>query len=207
MSEKATEEAPKKKKGKLPIILVLVLVLAGGGFFVMKGKGKKAPPPVALAPTASIIEIKEDILVNLYGTETYLRCKIQLHPAKDAKKEHIEHALPLILDTIYARCRKTTLAGISSPEGLSLLKRQLCSDINWQLEKLEEATEPPKDDAKAEKEKKKGKKGKDEAADEENPDVMPEVSKLPKLEDLEHPDWDSDEGPILKIYFTSFASQ
>lgn len=189
----AKAEAP-KKKGKMPLILGLVLVLGGGGFFMTKGK-KKEVPEAKLAPHASIVEMKEEFLVNMKGGETYLRCKIALHPEALAKKPEIEGAGAAISDAIYSRLRATTLESVQTDEGLHLLRRQLVSDINWVIESMSahEAEEP-----------KSKKKKKDEEDLETGP---PTLKELPDPEELENPKWDSDEGPILKLYFTSFATQ
>lgn len=192
----AKAEAP-KKKGKLPIILVLVLVLGGGGFFMMKGKNKPKEE-IKLAKTEAMIEIKDEFLVNLYGSDSYLRCKVSLLPDSKAKKEEIEHANPAIVDAIYARLRRTSLEQLNRDEGLVWLRRQLASDLNWTLEHLEakEAEAAAGDDKK--------KKKKDEEPVEMTP---PTLSTKIDPEEIEHPEWDSDEGPILKVFFTSFATQ
>ncbi|MBS1705029.1 MAG: flagellar basal body-associated FliL family protein [Armatimonadetes bacterium] len=205
MSDKAAEKAPaeegkKKKGGKLPLIIGLVVLLAGGGFFMKSRGGKKEVPAIKLAKMESMIDLKEEFLVNLAGGEHYLKAKIQLLPSDKAKKEELEHAAPAIMDVIYSRLRKTTLKQVNSPKGFQLLKRQLAIDINWAVESLE-----PKDEHKDEKKKdEKGKKeehAKDESAGPE------ELTQLPDPTELQHPDWDNEEGPILKIFFTSFATQ
>lgn len=190
----AEAEAPKKKKGKLPLIVVLV-VLLGGGFFMMKGKGKKEEPEIALAKLDAMVALPEEFLVNLAGGQTYLRTKIALLPAATAKKEEIDKATPAIMDAIYGRLRRTELKQINDPDGLQLLKRQLASDINWTLEKLNSHKE---EESQSKKKKKK----------DEHEELGPEeITKIPPADELDHPDWDSEEGPILKIFFQSFATQ
>ncbi|MBL8088180.1 MAG: flagellar basal body-associated FliL family protein [Chthonomonas sp.] len=189
-------EAP-KKKGKLPIIIALVAILGGGGFFMTKGKKKdEGPPELKLAKTSSMIELKDEFLVNLAGGDTYLRCKISLLPTDTAKKEEIEHAAAAITDSIYARFRQTSIEEINKDDGLVRLRRQIASDVNWTLEKLEGS-----DAAHGDKKKKKKK-------DEEAVQMTAPTLKGPiDPEELEYPEWDSDEGPILKVFFTSFATQ
>lgn len=199
MSE-AAEKEPKKKKGKLPIIIVAVLVLGGGGYMKMKGGGKPVVPPIELGAPASIVEIKDEFLVNLSGGNNYMKAKISLLPKKDAKKEEIEHLMPILVDTIYTRLRKTSLSVLNGPDGVALLKRQLAQDLNYQIEQFEHKEAPPAEPPK----KKKGKHVEEEPEVEAKP---AEITKLPPDSELEHPDWDSDEGPILKVLFTSIATQ
>lgn len=201
MSEAAATEKP-KKKGKLPIIIVAVLVLGGGGYMKMKGGGKPVIPPVELGEAASIVEIKDEFLVNLSGGNNYMKAKISLLPKKGAKKEEIEHLMPILVDTIYTRLRRTSLAMLNGPDGVPLLKRQLAQDLNWQLEQFEHKPAPAPE---PEKKKKKGKHDEEEKPEgEERPE---EITKMPAPDEMEHPDWDSDEGPILKVLFTSIATQ
>ncbi len=192
MSDKAEKGEGKKKGGKLPIILVLVLVLGGGGFFMSKKGKKEEEPAVKLAKVDQLVDLKEEFLINLAGGQSYLRCKVQLHPADGVAKADLEKAAPVIIDSIYSRLRRTTIRTVNHPDGVRLLKRQLAADINYKLNSVLPGKEEPK-------KKKKGKKDEDEGP--------PQITQLPDPEELEEPDWDSDEGPILKVYFTAFATQ
>ncbi len=183
MSE--AKEAP-KKKGKLPIILIVVVVLAAGGFFKMKGGGKKEAPAVKLGETESLGEF----LLNLNGSEdgeTYLRAEISMQMKEGVKKEEFEKDLPAIKDTVLQILRTKTAAELSA-RNMPILKFEIAAKVN---KLLNEASE--KSDGADEGKKKKKKK------DEEEESADPE--------EREHPDWDSDEGPVLKVFFTSFATQ
>lgn len=194
----ANAEAP-KKKGKLPIIIILVAVVGGGGFF-MKSKGaKKEEPAVKLAKIDQMVELKDEFLVNLAGGQNYLKCKISLLPAATAKKADIEKFAPVILDTINQRLRSTTISFLSQKDGVAILKRQLAQDVNHQLEILMADPEHAKPEAKAPKKRQK--------QHEEEQEKLEEITKLPTPDEVDHPEWDHDEGPILKIFFTSFATQ
>ena len=46
-----SDDAPKKKGGKLPIIIALVAVLGGGGFFMTKGKKDAKKEPREINPS------------------------------------------------------------------------------------------------------------------------------------------------------------
>lgn len=179
MSEK-TEEAPKKKKGKLPIIIALVAVLGGGGFFAMKGKGKEEDkvPELKLGKT---LDIKDEILVNLKDSNsTYLRTTISLVLAEGTEPTKVEPEMSEILDAINMRLMDKSLSELRTLEGKRKLKRELAADIN-------EVIGEPEAEAKTEK--------KEESKEEAKVEF-----KVPE-------DWDSDKGPVLKVLFRSFATQ
>lgn len=178
--EKATEVAAPKKKGKLPLILALVVLLGGGGFF-MKMKGG---PPVKEEITLGTIEPLEEFLVDLNNRQVYLRVEIALHLKKGFEKKSFDENLMPIRDAIILRLRSKNPSELSSTGGLVRLKHQIAADINRSLEKLVHKDEKAKDS------KDKDAKDKDD-----------------KPKEREHPDWDSDEGPVLKVYFKSFATQ
>ncbi|MFN8219572.1 MAG: flagellar basal body-associated FliL family protein [Fimbriimonadales bacterium] len=178
MSEaKKTEEAPKKKKGKLPMIIALVAILGGGGFFMMKGKGGDAKKPAIVL--GAIEPMPEEFLVNLSTSPNYLRTAISLHMAKDFKKEDLEHNIGAVQDAIGSVLSSKMPSQIRTLKGKKALKEEIARAIN---EVLAEGHEADKG-----KEKPKEEKKKDEKAPEN--------------------DWDSQTGPVLKVYFTSFATQ
>ncbi len=197
MADEPKEQPKGKSKGKLPIIIVLVLVLAGGGFFMMKGKGDKPKEPeVALGEKVAL----GDFLVNLRDGRTYLQTSIVVHLAEgkalgeakggeggEGKADDTEMA-PLQSAVIKTLSSKS-LEEVSSPEGKIKLQRELAEVLNKEIEAQEAAD--AKDGEKGSKDKKK-----DDSEEESKSDG-----------EREHPEWDSDTGPILRIYFTKFASQ
>ncbi|MBS1722048.1 MAG: flagellar basal body-associated FliL family protein [Armatimonadetes bacterium] len=195
MSEAAAPEAPKKKKGKLPIIIALVLVLGGGGFFGMKmsSGGKKVVPKVELGETIALGEF----LVNLADGHTFLKADISVQVEKGKHLEegggggHEGKAEPPapVRDAVIGVLSSMQLRDISSPAGKAALKKLLAKAINEAVPHKEEGKEGGKDEGKEHKKEKKPKKG--EAEEEEVVD----------------PSWDSQKGPVLKVYFTNFATQ
>lgn len=208
MSE-AKEEAPKKKGGKLPLILVLVLVLAGGGFFMMKGKGKKhkAKPAVVLGE----IHPMPEFLVNLKGGVTYLRMEIGIQTTKGFEKKKVEEHMPALRDAVLMVLNSKGLKDIASNESKEALKKELAGAMNKALK----ASEPPEEEAEEEPKKKKKKKKKKHSEDsahekkssksDEESDEESDSSDEESEEEL--PEGMDGAGPILKVYFTNFATQ
>jgi len=213
-----TDSPEKKKKGKMPIIIVLVLVLAGGGFFMMKGKGggeKKKEPPITLGEKVSL----GDFLVNLRDGKTFLQTNIVVHLAKGKKLGEggggegeaagPSTALAALQSAVIVTLSSKTLQEIGSPEGKLALQRELAEVLNKEIELEEKGAgkEEGKDGEKAKDgEKKDGDKKDSEKAKEGEKDAKAKDGDK-KDADREHPDWDSDKGPVLKIYFTKFATQ
>ena len=186
MSEevKAEAESPKKKKGKLPVLIALVVIFAGGGFFGMKMRGgAKEKPAIKLGA----IEPLAEFLVNLAGSTSYIKVEMALHLKDGFKKEELDKNLPAVRDAIVMRLSSRSLREVNSFAGKERLKRDLATDINSVLEKLS------------------GDHSKEKVEAAKEPDPKSESAK--KKEKSEHPDWDSEEGPVLKLYFTSFATQ
>lgn len=178
MSDAAPEV--KKKKGKLPIILVLALVIGGGGFFMMKSKGGAPKEP---AVKLGAIEQLPEFLVNLKGGTTYLQTEIAFHLKDGYKKEDLDKGMPAVRDAILMTLSGKGLNEVSTEKAKAKLKREIAGAVNQVLMEL---NPPPGADKKSKKE----------------PDDEQRVGEEP-----EHPEWDSDEGPVLKVYFTKFATQ
>ncbi|MBV6457363.1 MAG: hypothetical protein HONBIEJF_00471 [Fimbriimonadaceae bacterium] len=198
MSEAATPatDAPKKKKkGKLPVILLLAVVLGTGGFFGMKmrGGGPQKEPEIKLGEIVPL----EEFLLNLRDGRTYLRTEIALHFKEGFKKEGFDKSLPAVRDGVISVLTSQSLGVVSTMEGKEKLKAELATTINGILESLEPKPEVKKEHGKDKKETEGGKDK--ETADKAKDDA---ASKEPK-----HPDWQSQTGPVLKVYFTSFATQ
>ena len=205
MSEEAKEApAEGKKKGgsKLPMIVALVMFLAGGGFFMMKGKGAPAAKKVE-APVLGAIEPVKEMLVNLAGGTSYLKIEVALHMVKDFKKEELEKNKEAVTDSILLCLKSKKLSDIQSPDQLKALKEEIAENVN----KILEAGKDPKD---ADKDADKSKDSDSEKKDGDKKDGDKDKSKdgdsksdRPKLPD----GFDSAKGPVLKVYFTSFATQ
>lgn len=203
MAEKA-----KKKGGKLPIILVAVLVVAGGGFFAM---GKKAPekkeePKPELGAVQSL---GDQFLINLADGRTFLVCDISVQvdkhnahiadPAAGGGGDHGEgggeSTFAIARDAVNTVLTGKQLSDITRKDGLKFLKREIAAAINHALHAAHPAEEKKVDP----KEEFKKSKGESEApAEDSHP---PEIDN----EWLDHIGMDSEEGPVLKVFFDSFT--
>jgi flagellar basal body-associated protein FliL len=209
MSDEKKEESPaaeegKKKGGKMPIIVAVVLLLAGGGYF-MKAKSAKPKPKVEAPKLGEVVDVKE-LLVNLAANSGYLKTEISLQLAKDAKKEELEKNKAAIADALNLRLKSKRLSDIQTIDQLHELKREIASDLNKILnrekdEKAAEEAEKKKGASEDEGDAKDEAKAADSKTDPKT-DEEPAVAK-PKVPE----DFDSDTGPVLKVYFTSFATQ
>jgi flagellar basal body-associated protein FliL len=183
----------KKKLGKLPIVIVLTLVLGAGGFFGMKardGGGSQEKPPAALGE----IQQLEEFLVNLSDPNAYVRTDIAFHMVKDYDIAKLGFYMAPIRDAINLKLKATTLAQVSKPEGMMRLKREMAETVNRVLLEAEANEAAGKGKAKPKEEEKSSEPGDDGKRAETEPKKIPEG-------------WDSAEGPVLKIYFVSFATQ
>ncbi len=211
MSDAPAPDAGKKKKGgKLPIIIVLAAVMAAGGFFGMKSR----PVPVVKEPEAelgAVVPLTPEFVVNLRERNYFLRAEITLQMDKNSKIHlggggdgHGGKGGPApeeiaLRDAIQQRLSSMSIEDLKRPNFQQRLRRLIAADANHVLHIVAHVEEDPKDakkDKKKEKEKKKEHHG---------PLTFDNV--LEHSEDWEFPDWDSDEGPILKVYITSFATQ
>lgn len=174
-----TTEAP-KKKGKLPIVVVLLLVLGGGGFFAfkMKSGGAKPKPAVKLGAVEPLAEF----LVNLNDGASYIRTEVSLQFVKDYKKETFDANLASVRDAIILKLTSKSPSELKSLDGKRQLKRELAAVVNKALiqGEAESADKPKQAEAVA----------------------VPDPSAKPI-----HPDWESDTGPVLRVFFTSLATQ
>jgi flagellar FliL protein len=174
-----------KKKSKLPLVLIVALVLAGGGFFAMKSRGQTTKKPKV--KLGKIAEIKDEFLVPLMGEGNYLRANISFHLASTADEHEVEESMAAIRDAINMRLKSKWLKELKSIDDIKKLKRELAADVNLVLGDHESDHEEPDKDAKET-----AKDGADKASGDTPP---------------KHPEWDSDTGPVLKVYFTTFATQ
>ncbi|MEM4409757.1 MAG: flagellar basal body-associated FliL family protein [Candidatus Caldarchaeum sp.] len=180
-AQPAEDKKPTPKMGKLLVIGVLGLVLAGGGFFGFKfalGKSDEKSGPTV----GKIIEL-EEFLVNLADEKTFLKAQIALGVKKGHKEEEIKEQLPRIRDAIIMVLTSKQPKQIATNAGKARLKKEILSAVN-KLFKEEDSPQENDDSAN----KKTGSAGKAKDA-ETSPKSEP-----PK-------------GPVVEVYFTSFATQ
>ncbi len=212
MSEPAAAEGGKKKGGKMPMMIVLAAVLGGGGYFGMKASAPKEKPKEPEIELGAMMELGKEFIVNLREREIFLRATVVVqldknghvghgdggHAAKGATPEEI-----VMRNAVIARLKTLCLADLAKPDFDIRLRRLLASDINHELHLIAVADEAEKKDTKKDK-----KKEKDAEAHGE-PHVyhaLPGDLDKVDLSLAENTDWDNDEGPVLRVYFTEFAT-
>jgi len=184
MSEAPPQEATpdkkkkKKKKGsKLPVILILLLVFGGGGFFMLKAKKGHGAAPTG--PQLGAVVPLSEFLVNLSDGATYLRTEISLQFDKKFDQKKMDDEQAAVRDAIVLKLSSESPTQVRTLDGKLQLKRDLADAINHVL------NEKPSG----------------------SPDVTPPPTDAPSKGAPAHADWDSDTGPVLKVFFTSFATQ
>lgn len=183
--ETSAEEPKKKKKGKLPVILALVLVLGGGGYFMFgKSKAKPGKPEVKIGH--EVVDIGE-VLVNLRGSDSYARATVALQFAEGFDSHGVDKQKAVIRDAIISALSDSSLSELKSAEGRENLKVEIAASINEALHAMHPEPDSGKKDG-----------GKDEGG-ESHEDAKPKKRK--------HPEWHSDDGPVLKVYFSDFVTQ
>ena len=196
MSEAAKTEG--KKKGKMPIIMVVVIMLMGGGFFgmKMKGGGAKEKPKIELGE--KMVEM-EEMLVNLSDVSTFLRFRIAFHFKKGFDESKFKDVNAAIEDAVLGVLKAKSPNDVSSMSKVPGLKREIATRVNAVLaEVLPDPHAKESEDAKGDGKKAEGHD--DEAAEKK-------TEKTAKPGKPQHPEWDSDTGPVLKVYFKAFAIQ
>ena len=176
----AAAEPAKKKKSPLPVVVAVVLVLAGGGFFMTKGKGDKKEDKSVIKLGKEETEL-EEFLVNMADRNTYLRTKLAIRCAEGFEAVTLEANKSAVEDAVIRVLRETTADGIKSDADMVKLKRKLAAAMNRVLA-----------GAGHEEEHSSGK--------------VTEIRKKVEEQELP-PDWDSTEGPVLQVFFKSFATQ
>ncbi len=196
---KESKEAAAPKKGKMPVIAAVAVVVLAGGFFFFKGGGEEAEEPeIKLGHAEEVGEF----LVNLDDGVSYLSTKVTVHMADGETIIHGDgHGGggpdPAVMDAVIQVLTSKSLEEVSSVEGKDRLKQELAYAMNHAIH-ASHGDEGGK---------KSKKKKKDDHDDEEEEDSHGDDHGLPKDFEPENPDWDSDEGPVLKVYFTSFTTQ
>lgn len=188
MSEAAPKEEG-KKKGKLPVLIIVAVMLFGGGFFGMKMRGgEKKEPEIKLG---KIVEFEEK-LYNLSDMQTYLRMTVALHLKDGYDEKKFSEVIAPVEDAMNLVVRAKSPSQVQTIAGLQNLKVELAEKINEVLASLESEKpnhKNPDEDEEA------------EEADEAETEKKPKAPKKPKN------DWQSQTGPVLKVYFRSFAVQ
>lgn len=222
MAEAAEKDSGKEKKkgSKLPMIVGMVVMLAAGGFFgmKMKGGGKHVKPEVKLSKEKPV-DLKE-FLVNLKDRNVLCRAEISLGLAEGVDAKGMEDQTPVIRDAVNMVLQSESIADVSTPQGMKLLKIKLAAAINEAYDQVEGKKDPAaSDDATDDSSKDGSKDGSKDAKSDAKGDAKAggaggnsaakadaSTAKggivMPK-----HADWDSDTGPVLKIYFDSFATE
>lgn len=201
MSEEAKEApAKKKKKGsKLPMIVVLV-VLLGGGYFMMGKKGGKEKKKEEIKMAHEAVPFPKEFIVNLQGGANYLRCEIALGTKEGLDKHAVEAQFPAFQDAIIEVLSSKSASDLRTSDGKRLAKVEIADKLNQIMAHLEEGA------AEEEESKDEKKKGEDKEGKKEGEHGKGHGSEKVSMPENEH-GWDHDKGPILKIYFTSFATQ
>ena len=205
MSE-AAAAAPEPKKGgsKLPIILILGVMLGAGGYFGMKSRAPEVKPrkPEVKLGKEKAAELKE-FLVNLAGGNTFCKAEISLGMVEGCDPKLIEEHTATVRDAINLCLKSKTAAQVSTPEGLMRLKRELATEINDALYDF-----LPDKDKPDEHEHKKHLDAKQARLEKAAKDLKdPKDAKPAEEEKPDHPEFDSDSGPVLKVYFDSFVTE
>jgi flagellar basal body-associated protein FliL len=177
MSEAA--EATPKKKSPLPIVLVLVLLLAGGGFFMMQGKGGEKKDETIIKLGHEEVELDE-YLVNMADRNTYLRTKLAIKLVEGFDAHGMEVNMGALSDAVIRVLRDTSPDDLRSDEDMVKLKRRLAAAMNRVLGSGH--------------------------GEEEGHGKVTQIRRKVDEHELP-PDWDSAEGPVLQVFFKSFATQ
>ena len=157
--------------------IIAVLVLVLGGGGFFMMKGKGKKEAPAIKLGA--IEPLEEFVVNMAHSTAYLRTEVALQFADGFKKEELDHNLPAVRDAVLTVLTSKAPGQVQDLEGKKKLKHEIALAVNEVLESLAPVAE--------------GDKKKKEAEDKKAAD--------------KHKDWDAAAGPVLKVYFTSFATQ
>ncbi|MGV3613900.1 MAG: flagellar basal body-associated FliL family protein [Fimbriimonas sp.] len=174
-------EAPKKKKSPLPVVLALVLVLAGGGFFMTKGKGEKKEDKSVIKLAKEEV-VLEEFLVNMADRNTYLRAKIAIKMMEGFDPTALPANMSAVEDAVIRTLRTVDPDSVRTDAEMVKLKRRLAAAMNRVLA------------------------GAGHEEEESSHGKVTQIRKKIEEEELP-PDWDSTEGPVLQVFFKTFATQ
>ncbi len=134
------EEAPEKKRSKLPLILGLALALAGGGgsFFAVysgilpgtsehassDGKTDRAANPMEVPDVAFVPVDPLVIGLGRASSARHLRFRAQLEVPSDERSQ-VEALLPRVVDVMNTYLRAVEISDLEDPSALVRLRSQL----------------------------------------------------------------------------------
>lgn len=182
------KEEVKKNKGKLPVLIVIAAMLFTGGFFGMKLRsGDRKEPEVKLG---KIVEFEEK-LYNLSDMQTWLRMTVAVHLKDGYDDAKFKENVAPVEDAMNLVVRGKSPSQIQTVTGLQAFKKELVEKINSALMSLE--PNERKKEVGTPVSEVRGTAGKTTKPDksERKPDNV----------------WESQTGPVLKIYFRAFAVQ
>ena len=176
-ADEASQEPKEKKKGGKLPVILALLLLLGGGGFFYMKVKARSSVKKVEIKLGEVVPLKE-FLVNLQSPSTYARTEIALHLKEGYKKEDLDKSMSAVLEAVQMVLSSHSAGDVASLEGKMALKRELAAKLNSVLNEADEGGEHKADPPKAAE------------------DAPPA-----------HPSWDSDTGPILRVYLTSFATQ
>lgn len=185
----AEEHAPggTKKPSKLLVIILLAVVLGGGGFFGFKIVSARGA--VFKAPKVGSTVQLEEFLVNLADGKTFLKAGIALGIAEGMALGHggggqgkKEGEPPEVRDAIIMILTSKQPADLATTEGKEQLKHEIIKRLNEMFYR-----------------KSHGKKTEENPVSTDKPTEGPEQGT--------HSEEEPNRGPVLEVYFTSFATQ
>ncbi|MFN3962885.1 MAG: flagellar basal body-associated protein FliL [Fimbriimonadaceae bacterium] len=208
MSDAPAAEGGKKKGGKMPMIIGLVVVIAAGGYFgLAKGKSGDKEKPKKEAPKLGGVTELGEFTVNVKSGATFMRAKVAVHFDPTIDAGHADAYIPPLQDVVIDVLSDQNADEVLTLEGKQILRRRLAYEFNHRMHLLH-PHEGEEEEEKEEKEEKEGEE-KSEKGDKHADDHGGGHGKghAPWLEEAEWPEFDSDKGPVLKVYITDLALQ
>jgi flagellar FliL protein len=175
--EEAVDGAEAPKKKSKLPLILGVVMLLVGIFVGAKVLGGGGKQEPPPIELGKTVEL-EEFLVNLKDGRSYLRTKMSLHLVKGFKEEGFKELLPAVRDAIILCLSSMSYQDANSFKGKEDLKVEIAHQVNEILNE-----------------------GGPKVHEEKKPQARPDKKTV------DHPDWDSQEGPVLKVYYTDFATQ
>ena len=139
-ADAAEEEAPKKKRSKLPILIAAVVLLAGlgaGGWFLApRFLGAKGAPEEAHAeePVHHVVPLGSIVVnVNDPDTRRYVKVGVEIGVPTEAVAKEVEKHKSQLLDLLVTVFSTAELETLESGHGRTELKEELLSRIKDEL--------------------------------------------------------------------------
>lgn len=177
MAEAAAAPAPAPKKKGKLPLILIVALVVGGGGFFVMKP--KPKEDLAIHASKEVVAVGE-LTVNLKESGIYLKCSPVLVPRADYKKELLDHSMELIKDYIVCKIPDFSLSQARTFEGKRAIQKALVAGINNILPEDPGMVNPPEN-----------KKKKSEVVEAHS----------------EEAEFDAPKGPVLRVYFTTFAWQ